>query len=303
METAMRKTKRELIGADGSNDNEVFTQKSVLLRRQKEEYEKFSKSANLLTQYERTQQLGFNRSIAAKAGARGRKFAKPIDNKNNNGILYNKEPSEVRKLLQQSGIEYNEVQKLPKQLSEQEIIQRLGGGDKTKGSCSSLAFAYTGNKNGLDVLDFRDGKSRKFFSKWQNIESIAKLDGVNSQIVSVSNEIKETVNMLKAIEWDKEYYLAVGKHAAIVRVTKQSGYEYLELQSATSNGFKPLTSNALSRRFGATKSRTALGHKYNTTVALIDCDSFKGNDEFRKILGYMNTSADNQIKGVGGYVK
>lgn len=73
METAMRKTKRELIGADGSNDNEVFTQKSVLLRRQKEEYEKFSKSANLLTQYERTQQLGFNRSIAAKAGARGKR--------------------------------------------------------------------------------------------------------------------------------------------------------------------------------------------------------------------------------------
>jgi hypothetical protein len=300
METAMRKTKRDIIGADSSGDKDKLTEKSILLRRQKEEYEKFSKEAKLLTQYERTQEVGYNRSISAKASAAARKG---LTSSNSGGIIKASQPCEVRKLLQESGIEYRDVQKLSKQLDTQEIIQRLGGGDKTKGSCSSLAFAYAGNKNGLDVLDFRDGKSREFFSKWQNIESIAKLDGVNSQIVSVSNEIKETVNMLKTVDWDKEYYLAVGKHAAIVRATKQSGYEYLELQSATSNGFKPLTGNVLSRRFGATKSRTALGYKYNTTVVLIDCDTLKGNDEFRKILGYMNTSADNQIKGVSGYVK
>ena len=72
----MRKTKREIIGANGSDDKDKLTEKSILLRRQKEEYEKFSKAANLLTQYERTQQVGYNRSISAKASAAARKAKK-----------------------------------------------------------------------------------------------------------------------------------------------------------------------------------------------------------------------------------
>lgn len=73
METAMRKTKREIIGAKGSGDDEQFTVKSVLLRRQREEYNAFSKKAGLLTQNERTQVYGFDRSISAKSSAAYRK--------------------------------------------------------------------------------------------------------------------------------------------------------------------------------------------------------------------------------------
>ena len=40
--------------------------------------------------------------------------------------------------------------------SEEDIVSCLGGGDLTPGSCSSLAFAYAGNKAGYDVLDFRE---------------------------------------------------------------------------------------------------------------------------------------------------
>ncbi len=67
METAMRKTKREIIAAQASGDDDMFTAKSIRLRRQKEEYAKFSKSAGMLTQNERAQVYGFDRSVAAKA--------------------------------------------------------------------------------------------------------------------------------------------------------------------------------------------------------------------------------------------
>lgn len=67
METAMRKTKREVMGAKAVGDDDLFTAKSILLRRQKEEYAKFSDKAGLLTQNERTQVYGFDRSVAAKA--------------------------------------------------------------------------------------------------------------------------------------------------------------------------------------------------------------------------------------------
>lgn len=73
METAIRRTKREIIGAKGSGDDEQFTVKSVLLRRQREEYKAFSQKANLLTQNERSQVYGFDRSISAKSSAAYRK--------------------------------------------------------------------------------------------------------------------------------------------------------------------------------------------------------------------------------------
>ena len=60
-------------------------------------------------------------------------------------------------------------------LTPDEIIAKLCGGDQTKGSCSSLGFAYAGNHVGLDVTDFRGGESQNFFSMNSNIVAIAKL--------------------------------------------------------------------------------------------------------------------------------
>ena len=80
MERAMRKTKRELLAADSTGDKDRFTEKSVLLRRQREEYNKFSKAAGLLTQNERTQVGGFGHSQASKAAWAAKKAAQ-----NNNG--------------------------------------------------------------------------------------------------------------------------------------------------------------------------------------------------------------------------
>ncbi len=84
IETAMRKTKRQIISAKGAGDEDMFTAKSILLRRQREEYNKFSKAAGLLTQNERTQVYGFDRSIAAKSSWAARKS---LDKSGNGGII------------------------------------------------------------------------------------------------------------------------------------------------------------------------------------------------------------------------
>lgn len=80
----MRRTKREIIAAEASDDEDMLTAKSILLRRQREEYAKFSKEAGLLTQNERTQVYGFGKSVAQKARW---KAQKALDNDGGSGII------------------------------------------------------------------------------------------------------------------------------------------------------------------------------------------------------------------------
>lgn len=87
METAMRKTKREIIAAKAAGDDDMFTAKSVLLRRQREEYDKFSKATGLLTQKERTQVYGFDKSISAKAAWAAKKAQNRLDKSGGSGII------------------------------------------------------------------------------------------------------------------------------------------------------------------------------------------------------------------------
>lgn len=109
---------------------------------------------------------------------------------------------------------------------------------------------------------------------------------------------------------NKEYYLAVGKHAAIVK-RLETGVEYLELQSKVQNGWIPFanerygsTSNTLFKRFGCRKSvDKSYGMVWEKDVVLMEVDSFKDNSEFEQILGYINTLVENQKKGVLGDVK
>lgn len=210
--------------------------------------------------------------------------------------------SDIRKKLEQSGVEYKQVEYLKKKLSDDEIINRLAGGDMTKGSCSSLGFAYIGNKNGFDCIDFRGGKSQMFFARTSNIVEIANLKGINSTVIKEMNDFKGANELLKSMADNKEYYLATGRHAAIVKRVDGS-YQYLELQSRIENGFKPLDNDVLKRRFGCQKSHTFAGSKYALDNVLIEVDSLKDNEEFRKILGYINTDTEKQKKGVWGSVK
>ena len=203
---------------------------------------------------------------------------------------------------QNDKVEYNEVRKLQKELTTEQIIKKLGGGDQTKGSCSSLAFAYIGNRNGYDVLDFRGGISTEIFATTRNIVEIANLDGIESKVIKRANDYKAVKELLTFVEEKKEYYLETGKHATIIRRGNR-GFEYLELQSETENGFKKLDSSVLKTRFGCQTSYSVSGTKFEKSNVLIDVDSCKNSEEFKNLLGYINTAKDKQNKGEGGYAK
>ncbi len=253
------------------------------------------------------------------------------------------EHKELIKRLSDEKIAYKQVEPLNRKLTDDEIIRRISGGDKTKGSCSSLTYAYIGNKQGLDVRDFRGGNSQEFFSMCFNSSLINKLEGVNTQVYYLKHECKDLAKKLKELnlEYGKEYRLSCGRHAAIIRNT-ESGYEYLELQSATKSGWRSFTKKdtykyvrddaglhlvageedctmgtKLYERFGCRKSasnrpimengellRDERGVLiYGERVELTEVDSFAGNEEFKDILGYINTEESKQKKGASGHEK
>ena len=207
---------------------------------------------------------------------------------------------DVMQLAEKASVEYLAVSELSKTLTTDEIISRVGGGDLTTGSCSSLAFAYAGNRCGFDVLDFRGGISQIFFSRTGNIMSIA--EKVGGTVAKHTNDFKKAKDLLKLTQRGKEYYFTCGSHAAIVRRT-ETGFEYLELQSPYINGFKPLDENVLKRRFAAKKSHTVLGTKCETKDCIIDIDLLRKDSGFGRMLGYINTAKDKQRKGTSGTTK
>ena len=236
---------------------------------------------------------------------------KPIDKNGESGII--KTGSEKYNNLKQLfadywGVESRPVGKLDKPLTSEEIIKKIGGGDLTEGSCSSLAFAYVGNKNGLDVTDYRGGDSQRLFAKDGNIKAIMQLSGVNGQIITVRKEAPEAAMILQKLEKGKEYYFAAGRHAAIVR-NAESGLEYLELQTQAENGWKSFNKygsvkKTLNKRFGCRLGvQKHYGLELTNEICLADTDNFKDSEEFRSILSFLNTAADKQQKGAKGFAR
>lgn len=210
--------------------------------------------------------------------------------------------SEVRKLALQEGIPSNPIKKSRKKLTEEQIINAVSGGDKTKGSCSSAAFAYIGNKGGYTVLDFRGGKSCDFFSRDSRIQMIGNLPGVKMHVVKNTNDFTAVRELLKKVEDGNEYYLATGRHAAVIR-KNEGRLEYLELQSRISNGFKPLDNIVLKERFKCQKTHSTRHGKYEVDSYIIDSNSLKDNPEFHNLLSFINTAGSKQTKGIEGHEK
>ena len=234
--------------------------------------------------------------VTGEAGSKS-KLEEAIDKAVSGGVV-----SAVRKKLQKTNIAYKAVEPLSKELTDEEIIEKLAGGDMTKGSCSSVAFAYAGNKGGMDVRDFRGGESQSFFSRTGHIEEIASLPNVDSVIVNAYNDFKGVHELYQSMEPGKLYYLATGRHAAIIKKTDE-GYKYLEMQSGYQNGWFTLNDERLKRRFCCKKSHSVAGYKYEDTNILIEVESLGKNEEFHKILGYLNTKESEQKKGAAGSVK
>jgi hypothetical protein len=112
------------------------------------------------------------------------------------------------------------------------------------------------------------------------------------------NDVEAANQLLSGMQDGKEYYLATGGHAAIVK-RNGSSCQYLELQHPSNgNGWHSLSDNILRQRFGCRDSRA-----YECSSYLMEVDSLANNSEFRNILGYINTAKSCQNKGVFGNVR
>lgn len=242
---------------------------------------------------------------------KGAEKPKPFDR---NNVQYSGVGKQLRSRFEGRGVEYNEVSTWVKQPTEKEIIERLAGGDMTSGSCMSLAYAYAGNKNGLDVIDFRGGQSCDTMSYAHN-SMINLPKAKTATLVEMGSTIRPAKALLKQVEPGKEYIFITGRHAAVVR--KHNGaLQYLEMQSARENGwmdfereyiaFKghPVLEKKVKQNMSDTlKNRFGCGSPSAGVSSLTDIECFKDDDEFRDILGYINTAPDKQKKGASGSVK
>ena len=205
--------------------------------------------------------------------------------------------------LDKNGVVYNPVKNHSVMLSADEIIEALSGGDKTSGSCASLGFAYIGQKQGWNILDFRGGDSRKFFSNSLNLHKLSQAKDLKVLKANGASSLTVGNRLLKQCEVGKEYYLCVGRHASIVRKLEDGTLQYLELQSANKSGwtdFDAKPRNTLSWRFGCS-SRSDGSSLWDFMIDIDESDF--DTDEFKSLLGYINTAEDKQQKGVTGRVR
>ena len=201
-------------------------------------------------------------------------------------------------------VEYNPVTNHASKLTESEIITALAGGDMTKGSCASVGLAYIGQKQGWNVLDFRDGESRRMFSGSSFLKTLSEMNGMKALTAQGASSMTVANRLLKMVEPGKEYYLAVGRHAAIVRKNDAGVLQYLELQSKNRSGWTDFDGNpryTLKTRFGCTQTSGAAAD-YDFMLDITESD-FTSSDDFRSLLGFLNTEENAQRKGQHGTIK
>lgn len=210
---------------------------------------------------------------------------------------------EAEKLI--TTLKQTNIQALPvakqKRETETEAISKIAGGDKTKGSCSSVAIAFIGRLYGYDVLDYRGGASQNFFSHASSIEQIGKtING--SKTVKDYNDFNAFKTLTADIKEKKNYYIGIGSHAAIIKKIGDK-FKYLELQSPVDNGWKDLTYNELKKRFGCKTRHRYFGYTFERRATIIDCAEMGKAKHLNEILAYINTQGDRQQKGDDGSVK
>lgn len=214
-----------------------------------------------------------------------------------------KEWSDLLKAAEINNVDYLEAKKLDTPRRKDDIIKELAGGDMTTGSCASLGLCYIAQMNGLDVIDFRGGSSQKMFSWTFNLNALSHAKGVKSLRADGKSDITVGNNLLKKCEEGKEYYLCVGRHASIVRLLNGQ-LQYLELQSSSRSGWNDFNGNpryTLKTRFGCRSSSNRMASEYSFLIDIAESD-FSG-DEFRTLMGYINTEKSKQKKGAAGYAK
>lgn len=202
------------------------------------------------------------------------------------------------------GVEYSIPTKLETPNSIDTIVERVGGGDMTTGSCASLGFCYVGQTEGYDILDFRGGQSQDLFSRVCDdvLRGISGETGKPLLTEATSTGTGGAVKLIKQTAPGHEYYFTCGRHAAIVRSNEDGKLEYLELQSRYQNGWKLLgykndrrsMDYTFTHRFGC--SRGVDGQAY-----MMDVEDMRGSKILHRAMGYINTASDQQKKGATGH--
>ena len=200
--------------------------------------------------------------------------------------------SKTRELLEKKQIKQNEVYLHQRSLTQKEIIDYITPAikDTTDGSCVSSAFAYTANKAGYNVTDFRGGISREIFADPKTMLEISRFNGVNSHVIHYGNDFIGAEKLFDYIETNKEYILSTGNHSAIVKRNGKGIIEYLELQYRNKRGFNELTRSTLEQRFTCMEKYISVDkvHSLHTNI-LIEIESLSKNKEFIELLKYINT--------------
>lgn len=216
-------------------------------------------------------------------------------------------------------VTYNPVLDAERILTEEEIISVLSGGDRTSGSCASLGLAYIGQKQGWNVIDYRGGQSQRRFSGSVTLRNISNMEGFKTLKAAGKSSLTVGNRLLQQCELNKEYYLASGRHVSIVRMIERDitsettgevlgtkkVYQYLELQSATTSGWTDFNGNAkytLNKRFGCTSTSDYGSAERNDFMIDIEESKFD-TEEFRSLLGFLNTAENEQKKGRNGTIK
>lgn len=218
------------------------------------------------------------------------------------GAEWPEKEREFISLARQWNIEHRKVTRNDAPMESDEIIAKVAGGDKTNGSCVSVALAYIGNVLGFDVTDFRGGQSQAFFATRRNVKELLSFKGIGGVSLEGYNDFTMANTVLSRVDSNREYLFIVGKHATIIR-KQDTGFEYLELQSPTDNGYYSLTRTELKRRFGCQKTHTIYGFNLKNSCHLVPIENFRNNNAFIEALGFLNTAVNEQKKGEDGNVK
>lgn len=200
--------------------------------------------------------------------------------------------------MRRDKVKYESVRKYAQTPSEDGIIKYISGGDETHGSCVSVAMAYAANKAGYEVLDFRGGDSQQVLS----IAGRGAIAQMGGETIVKEKDIDAAHEAFNRVQEGKEYWLAVGHHASIVR--KRDGQvEYLELQSHSTNGWKPLNDDVLKNRFACRVRKSKTGALYKCDAVIADIETLAKHPDFIQFCGYINTAEDKQKRGSSGGIK
>lgn len=196
-----------------------------------------------------------------------------------------------------SEVKFNKCKDLAKGEISSKSISIISGGDNTSGSCASLALAYIGRRNGIDVIDYRGGDSREYFSTNFNQGILTSIGATQERFVFEKEQHSFNFLQKANIKPGKEYIVSSARHAAVIRKDDRGHFQYLELQSPVSerNGWNSLDDRIMQWRFGeGTTSKNVLN--------IYDVENLD-HDKFKDILGYINTSEGEQQKGGEGSIK